>query len=58
MTYNLVPTLLTYDSREGQLNAMKKIMILAFLALSLFATGTKNKTGNPIPTCDPCPWVR
>jgi hypothetical protein len=56
--YNLVPTLLTYDSREGQLNAMKKIMILAFLALSLFAKGTTNKNGNPLPTCDPCPWVR
>jgi hypothetical protein len=37
---------------------MKKIMILAFLALSLFAKGTTYKNGNPFPTCDPCPWVR
>jgi hypothetical protein len=37
---------------------MKKLAILAFLACSLFAAKTTNKAGMPIPTCDPCPWVR
>lgn len=36
---------------------MKKLTILAFLALSLLAART-NKSENPIPMCDPCPWVR
>jgi hypothetical protein len=40
-------------------DTMKKLTILAFIALSLFAAKpANNKTGNPIPTCDPCPWVR
>jgi len=37
---------------------MKKLTILAFIALSLFATATTNKAENPLPMCDPCPWVR
>lgn len=37
---------------------MKKLTILAFMALSLFAAGTTNKIENPIPMCQPCPWVR
>jgi hypothetical protein len=37
---------------------MKKVMLLAFIALSLFAAKTVNKSDNPFPTCDPCPWVR
>jgi hypothetical protein len=37
---------------------MTKLTILAFIALSLFAARTANQVGNPIPTCDPCPWVR
>jgi hypothetical protein len=36
---------------------MKKFIALAFFALSLLAAQT-NKVDNPIPQCDPCPWVR
>jgi len=37
---------------------MKKLTVLAFIALSLFAATATNKAENPIPTCQPCPWVR
>ncbi len=37
---------------------MKKLTILAFIALSLFAARVTNKAENPFPACDPCPWVR
>jgi hypothetical protein len=37
---------------------MKKLTILAFIALSLFAARPTVNIENPIPTCDPCPWVR
>jgi len=37
---------------------MKKLTVLAFIAFSLFAASITNKSENPIPTCDPCPWVR
>jgi|UPI00030814BC hypothetical protein len=37
---------------------MKKLTLLAFIALSLFAAKTVNKSDNPFPTCEPCPWVR
>jgi len=37
---------------------MKKLTILAFIALSLFAAKPTNRNSNPIPTCEPCPWVR
>lgn len=36
---------------------MKKLALLAVIAMSLFATKT-NKADNPWPLCDPCPWVR
>jgi hypothetical protein len=36
---------------------MKKLIVLAFLALSMLTART-NKVDNPTPTCDPCPWVR
>ena len=36
---------------------MKKLLFVALFALSMFATGT-NKHDNPLPSCDPCPWVR
>jgi hypothetical protein len=36
---------------------MKKLALLAFIALSMFATKA-NKADNPLPMCDPCPWVR
>jgi len=37
---------------------MKKLALLAFIALSILAARPTNKTENPVPTCDPCPWVR
>ena len=37
---------------------MKKLTLLAFIALSLFAAKTTNKADNPLPTCTVCPWVR
>jgi hypothetical protein len=36
---------------------MKKLLIVALFALSMFAART-NKGDNPLPQCDPCPWVR
>jgi len=36
---------------------MKKVILLAMLAMSLFATKA-NKSDNPYPACNPCPWVR
>jgi hypothetical protein len=36
---------------------MKKLIVLAFLALSILAART-NKIDMPTPTWDPCPWVR
>ena len=37
---------------------MKKIMLLALLALSFLATGRTVKSEIPLPGCDPCPFVR
>ena len=37
---------------------MKKLIALTFFALSLLATAQTSKTDTPLPTCDPCPWVR
>ena len=38
---------------------MKKLVVLAVFALSLFASGAIEKPhDNPIPTCNPCDWVR
>jgi len=39
---------------------MKKLTVLALLALSLFAARPvpPNKSDNPLPTCNPCEWVR
>lgn len=36
---------------------MKKLVILAIFALSLFASGTR-QYDNPLPACNPCDWVR
>jgi hypothetical protein len=36
---------------------MKKLTLLALIALSMFANKA-NKADNPLPMCDPCPWVR
>lgn len=35
---------------------MKKLVLLALFALSFLAS-TSRAIG-PLPTCDPCPWVR
>lgn len=37
---------------------MKKIAILALAMFSVLATAKSTKNDIPIPTCDPCPWVR
>lgn len=38
---------------------MKKVVLFALLAISMLATArTTNKPINPLPTCDPCPFVR
>jgi len=36
---------------------MKKLVLLALLALSFLAARTP-QMDNPLPTCDPCGWVR
>jgi hypothetical protein len=36
---------------------MKKLLLVALFAMSMFATRA-NKADNPLPGCDPCPWVR
>lgn len=38
---------------------MKKLIVIAVLTFSFLATArTTNKHDNPIPTCNPCPFVR
>jgi len=37
---------------------MKRIVVLAFIALSMLAARTTSKVDNPFPQCDPCQWVR
>jgi hypothetical protein len=38
---------------------MKKLVVLAFIALSMLtASTTTNKADIPFPSCDPCQWVR
>ena len=37
---------------------MKKLVLLALFALSFLATAHTGKINTPIPTCDPCDWVR
>jgi hypothetical protein len=36
---------------------MKQLVVVVFFALSLFA-GVGTKADNPLPQCDPCPFVR
>jgi hypothetical protein len=36
---------------------MKKLIILAVFALSMFAS-TNYQSSDPVPECNPCPWVR
>jgi hypothetical protein len=35
---------------------MKKLIAMSILAFSLFAAG--HQRIDPVPMCDPCPWVR
>jgi hypothetical protein len=37
---------------------MKKVMVVALLALSFLATARTVKEENPYPGCNPCPFVR
>ena len=38
---------------------MKKLVLLAVFALSLFATARPtDQRWNPLPMCDPCPEIR
>jgi hypothetical protein len=38
---------------------MKKAALLVVFVLSFIASArTTNKADNPVPKCDPCPWVR
>jgi len=37
---------------------MKKLVVLAFIALSMLAAHTTKQFENPTPGCDPCIWVR
>jgi hypothetical protein len=36
---------------------MKKLVLLALIAFS-FLAARPVRVDNPIPQCDPCPWVR
>lgn len=36
---------------------MRKLVLLALIAISMLAARPP-KTDNPLPMCDPCPWVR
>jgi hypothetical protein len=37
---------------------MKKLMLLAFVAVAFLATAKTTRIGAPLPECDPCPYVR
>lgn len=38
---------------------MRRIMMIAMLALSFFAASQTTTAHDPLPECDPnCPWVR
>ena len=37
---------------------MKKFLVLAMMAFAFLATGATNRAENPMPQCDPCPFVR
>jgi hypothetical protein len=37
---------------------MRKLMLLALLALSFFAAPNFTQASDPIPECDPCPWYK
>jgi hypothetical protein len=37
---------------------MKRLLMLALLALSFMGAAQTGTNIAPIPECDPCPWVR
>ena len=37
---------------------MKKLVLLALVAFSFLATARTAQVISPIPTCNPCDWVR
>ena len=37
---------------------MKKLLFLAMIVASLFATAGTSNRANPFPECSPCPFVR
>jgi hypothetical protein len=37
---------------------MKKLVLLALMALAFVASSTSSRAEGPLPTCNPCPNVR
>jgi hypothetical protein len=37
---------------------MKRLLLLAMLALSFLGAASTSNIVAPLPECDPCPWVR
>ena len=37
---------------------LRKLTLAALLALAFLATAYSSKIINPVPECEPCPWVR
>ena len=37
---------------------LRKVMMIAALAVSFFAATSVCRAQDPIPECNPCPWVR
>jgi hypothetical protein len=37
---------------------MRKLVLLALLAFTFLATAQTSRVITPIPTCNPCDWVR
>jgi hypothetical protein len=37
---------------------MRKLVLLALVALAFVASTNTGRAIGPIPTCNPCPWVR
>jgi hypothetical protein len=35
---------------------MRRLLMIAMLALSFFAATQGSRAEDPIPTCHPCPW--
>ena len=37
---------------------MKRLLMLAILAISFLGAAHTSNVSTPLPECDPCPWVR